>query len=114
MDFGKFLLGLQEPSWFPRLFFSLSALRYLAHPVASAASRGITLSPGLGITIGRVGQGGFSLPAATFLPVCLVSRRRLLIGLIFVAIMVGVLLLVRVCGMYTDGSPEQNMKFVRG
>ncbi len=47
------------------------------------------------------------------LATCLVSRRRLLTGLSFVAILVAVLLLVRVFGMTADSSVQENIKLVR-
>jgi hypothetical protein len=96
----------------PTIIFALIAARYLMHPVASAAAQGIVLPPGLGVTIARVGFGGFPLGCATFLITCLLSRRRLLTGLTFVAIMVVVLLLVRVFGMTADSTVRENMKLV--
>jgi len=97
----------------PTVIFTLIATRYLAHPVASAAAQGITLNPGLGVTIARVGLGGFPLGCSIFLATCLVSRRRLLTGLTFVAILVTVVLLVRVFGMQADSTVQENMKLVR-
>jgi hypothetical protein len=38
----------------PTVIFTLIATRYLAHSIASAAAQGITLNPGLGVTVGRV------------------------------------------------------------
>ena len=97
----------------PTLIFSLIALRYITNPVTSAAAQGITLNPGLGVTIGRVGLGGFPLGCAIFLATCLLSQRRLLTGLTFVSTVVAVLLVVRVFGMTADASIQENIKLVR-
>ena len=97
----------------PTVIFALIAVRYIAHPVASAAAQGIVLPPGSGVTIARVGLGGFPLGCAVFLAICLLSRQRLLIGLTFVAIMVSVVLAVRLFGMTTDSTIQENMKLVR-
>jgi len=45
----------------PTSIFTLIPTRYLANPVGSAAAQGIVLPPGLGVTIARVGLGGFPL-----------------------------------------------------
>lgn len=96
----------------PTVIFTLIAARYLAHPVVAAAAQGIVLPPGIGVTIARVGLGGFPLGCAVFLATCLVSTRRLLTGLTFVAIMMSVVLVVRVLGMTADSTVPENMKLV--
>jgi len=96
----------------PTTIFTLIATRYLAHPVASAAEQGITLNSGLGVTIARVGFGGFPLASAVFVATCLLSRQRLLTGLSFVWILDAVVLTVRVIGMNLDSTVQANMKLV--
>jgi hypothetical protein len=96
----------------PTVIFTLIAVRYLSHPVTSAAAQGITLNPGLGVTIARVGFGGFPLASALFLAICLLSRSRLLTGLSFVWILDAVILTVRVIGMNMDSTAQANMKLV--
>jgi hypothetical protein len=96
----------------PTIIFTLIGARYIAHPVASAAAQGIVLPAALGVTIARVGLGAFPLGCSVFLATCLLSRRRLLTALNFVAILVGVLLLVRVFGMTADSTVRENMKLV--
>jgi hypothetical protein len=96
----------------PTVIFALIAARYLANPVASAAAQGIVLPAGLGVTIARVGLGGFPLGCGIFLATCLWSRRRLLNGLTFVAIMVSVVLAVRIFGMVADSTVQANMRLV--
>jgi hypothetical protein len=97
----------------PTVIFSLIATRYLTHPVASAAAQGITFSSNLGLTISRIGLGGFPLACGIFVATCLLSRRRVLTGLTFVSILVGVVLIVRVAGMYADSTVAENLKLVR-
>ncbi len=96
----------------PTVIFTLIAARYLANPVASAAAQGIVLPPGLGVTIARVGLGGFPLGCSIFLATCLLSKRRLLTGLTFVVVMASVVLAVRIFGMVTDSTVQANMRLV--
>ena len=97
----------------PTIIFTLIATRYLAHPVASAAAQGIVLPPGMGVTIARVGLGGFPLGCAIFLATCVLSNRRLVMGLTFVSIMASVILVVRVFGMLADSTVQENLRLVR-
>jgi hypothetical protein len=96
----------------PTVIFALIAARYIAHPVASAAAQGIVLPPGLGVTIARVGLGGFPLGCSIFLATCLLSRWQVITGLTFVAIMASVVLAVRVFGMTTDSTVQENLHLV--
>ena len=96
----------------PTIIFALIAARYIAHPVASGAAQGIVLPPGLGVTIARVGLGGFPLGCSIFLATCLLSRRLLITGLTFVTIMVSVVLAVRLFGMAADSTVQENLKLV--
>ena len=96
----------------PTLIFTLVAARHLAHPVAAAAAQGIMLSTPLGGTIARVGLGGFPFGCALFMATCLVSKRRLLTGLNFVAILVGAVFVVRVFAMTADATVQENMRLV--
>jgi hypothetical protein len=97
----------------PTAIFVLIAARYLANPIGSAAAQGIVLPPGMGVTIARVGLGGFPLGCAIFLVTCLLSKQRLLTGLTFVAILAGVVLAVRVFGMIADSTVQANLRLVR-
>jgi hypothetical protein len=96
----------------PTLILTLIAFRHIAHPVAAAAAQGITLPTALGVTIARVGLGGFPLGCAIFMVTCLVSTRRLLTGLNFVAILIGVVLVVRIFAMNADATVHENVKLV--
>jgi|SRR5690242_12066547 hypothetical protein len=96
----------------PTIIFTLIAARHIARPVQAAAAEGISLNSPLGITITRVGLGGFPLGCAIFTFFCLLSTRRILTGLLFVWNMVGVLLGVRVIGILADGTARQNLRLV--
>jgi len=97
----------------PTIILALIAHRYLADPIGSAAAQCIVLPPGLGVTIARVGFGGFPLACSIFLATCLFSTRRLLTGLSFVGLLMTVILTVRVFGMEADSTVRENMKLVR-
>ena len=97
----------------PTLIFALIATRYIAHPVESAATQGIVLPPGLGVTIARVGLGGFPLGCSIFLATCWLSRRRMITGLTFVGIMTSVILAVRLFGMAADSTVRENLHLVQ-
>jgi len=75
----------------PTTIFLLISLRTIADPAGSTEEQGISLNSPLGYTILRVGFGGFPLAFAIIVLACLVSTRRLLTGLSFVATLVTVL-----------------------
>lgn len=96
----------------PILIFGMIASRYLFHPVQAATAVGISFVTPLGMTIARVGFGAFPLACSLFTLSCLLSSRRLLTGLGFVATVMGAVLVVRVFGMLADGTIEENMHLV--
>ncbi len=93
--------------------FIMIALEPLAHPAANAAAQGIAFTSSLGPTVFRVSFAGFPLGCAAFLAYCLLSSRRTLTGLIFSALVLGILLLVRIYGMEIDSSVQQSMPLVK-
>jgi hypothetical protein len=64
------------------------------------------------MTIARVGFGAFPLACSLFTLSCLLSSRRLLTGLGFVATVMSAALVVRVFGMLADGTTKENMHLV--
>src|SRR6476646_5744121 len=101
---------LRHTVWFGRivllvatLLFSLIALRNLLDPVGSGAPHGITFGSAAGVTVARVGFGGFPLAFAIILASCLAAQRRLLAGLGFLAVLAIVVTAVRVLGLVMDG-----------
>ena len=98
---------------FPTVIFALIASRYLFDPIQAGAAVGIALNTPMAITVARVGFGGFPLACSLFTLSCLVSTRRILTGLGFVALIMAVALIVRVSGMRVDGSIRENLGLVR-
>jgi hypothetical protein len=93
--------------------FIMISIEPLAHPAANAAAQGIAFTSSLGATIFRVSFAGFPLGCAAFLAYCLLSGRRTLTGLIFSALILGILLVVRVYGMEVDSTVQQSMPLVK-
>ncbi len=93
--------------------FVMIAVEPLAHPLANAAAQSIAFTSSLGLTVFRVSFAGFPLGCAAFLAYCLLSNRRTLTGLIFAALILGTLLLVRIYGMEIDSTVQQSMPLVK-
>lgn len=93
--------------------FIVIAIQPITRPAASAAAQGIAFTSSLGPTVFRVSFGGFPLGCAVFLVYCLISNHRTLIGLIFSALVLGMLLVVRIYGMEAGSSVEQSMPLVK-
>ena len=93
--------------------FIMIAVEPLIHPAANAAAQGIAFTSSVGPTVFRVSFAGFPLGCAAFLAYCLLSSRRTLIGLIFSALVLGTLLLVRIYGMEIDSTVQQSMPLVK-
>jgi hypothetical protein len=89
--------------------FTAISTRFLLDPVHSAAARGIVFSSNAGITVARVGFGAFPLAFAIILLTCLVSRRRILLGIYMVLTIDAVALAVRTIGMVIDNSVKENI-----
>jgi hypothetical protein len=96
----------------PTLILALIASRYLLNPVQAATSAGISFVAPLGLTVARVGLGAFPLACSLFTLSCLISSRRLLTGLGFVATVMSAALVVRIFGMLADGTSKENLHLV--
>ena len=101
---------LRHTIWFSRvvllaatLLFSMIALQHLLDPVRAVAPHEITLGSAAGVTVVRVGLGGFPLGFAIILATCLAAERRLLAGLGFLAVVAIVVTAARVLGLVLDG-----------
>ena len=92
--------------------FTLISFQPLVHPAASAAEQGMAFTSSLGPTVFRVAFAGFPLGCAAYLVYCLSSNRRTLAGLIFSALLLGIVLIVRLYGMEADSSVQQSMPLV--
>jgi hypothetical protein len=96
----------------PTVIFALIAMRYILNPATAAATVGITLTTPLAATILRIGFGAFPLGFSIFTLLCLISSRRILIGLGFVSIMLGVALGVRIFGTVIDGTLRESVSLI--
>jgi hypothetical protein len=97
----------------PTVVFSLIAVKYLADPVGTAAAFKISLGSAAAVTNMRVGFGAFPLGFALILMSCLVSARRHLMGLWFVATIIGVATGARLLGIMLDGPASQSLMVLR-
>jgi serine protease DegS len=70
---------------FPALLFLSIGIRDLSNIVTVMGGRGIAFTSGNGVTVARVGFGGFPLGCGLFLLGCVPFERRLLAALAFVA-----------------------------
>ena len=86
------------------VLFTLIAGRYMLHPVQAAAAVGISFTSPNGITVARVGFAAFPLSLALLALLCLISRKRLLLGLHMAIIILAVVMLVRAVGVALDHS----------
>jgi hypothetical protein len=93
--------------------FSMIGLRYIADPVHASAATGVTLTSALAFTTTRVGSGAFPLGFAIFTFACLISTRRLLVGVSLVATVITTAIVVRIFGLIADGAaPDSTRLFI--
>lgn len=97
----------------PVVIFLAVAARNLSDPVGASAALGISLTTPEAITTTRIGFGAFPLAFALFLAACLVSGRRLLIGLALAATVTAVATAVRAVGIALDGTAAQSVKLLQ-
>jgi len=95
------------------VIFSLIAEKYLADPVATAATFKISLGSAAAVTNMRVGFGAFPLGFALVTLGCLVSGRRHLMGLWFVMTVIGAATAARLLGLVVDGPAQESLKVLR-
>ena len=88
---------------------SLISRKFIGHPVDAAAASDMTLGSPIAITNMRASFGAFPLGCALFVLVCLVTSSLRKTGLIFVALIVGTALVVRVFGVVADGTFAESL-----
>jgi len=105
--------------WFSRavllaalVVLGLISRKFVGDPVGSATASGITLSTPLGITNMRASFGAFPLGCALFVLVCLVTSSLRKTGLVFVMLVIGTALAVRVLGIVLDGTLAESLRLV--
>jgi len=89
---------------------SLISSKFISHPVDAAAASNMTLGSPLAITNMRASFGAFPLGCALFVLVCLLTSNLRQTGLVFVALIVGTALVVRVFGIVADGTLAESMR----
>ena len=101
--------------WFSRLvlllatiILTLIATKFILNPTAAATAAHMTLESPLAVTNMRASFGAFPLACAIVTLLCLVSVRRRTAGLGFIAILIGIVLVVRVFGILHDGTLVQS------
>lgn len=95
------------------VLFTLIGLRYLSDPVGKAAADGIVLGSVTAVSRLRVAFSAFPLGFAAILFGCLISTRRLLLGLVALATLIGVVTAIRGLGILVDGSAGEALKLLR-
>ena len=90
--------------------FTMIGLRYIADPVNAAAATGATLNSGLAATTTRVGFGAFPLAFAIFSFACLLSTRRLRVGVSLVLTVIATAIVVRLISIAADGMVPQSAR----
>jgi hypothetical protein len=93
----------------PLAIFILLTVRIITDPVRSATDHGMAFISPVGLTNYRSGNGGIFLGFAIFTLSCLVSTRRALVGLTFVAIMMGVILVLRSISAVVDATVSEQV-----
>ena len=103
--------------WISRvvLVFALTVLalisrKFISSPVDAAAASDMTLGSPLAITNMRASFGAFPLGCALFVAVCLFTSSLRKTGLVFVALIVGTALAVRVFGIVADGTLAESLQ----
>lgn len=106
--------------WFNRLLLAAAmvimtmiALRNLRDPVGATQPIGIEFTSPAGVTVARVGFGGFPLGFAIALLACVISTKRLLTGVSLVAAVIGAATIARVQGLLVDGPTTYNLLLLR-
>ena len=111
---------LRHTLWFNRAVLAAATmlmtsigLRGLLDPVDSSAQHAITLGSAAGVTVARVGFGGFPLAVAIILLGCVVAERRLLTGLAVLAVVAVVIAVARLLGLVLDGAAPFTVRVLK-
>jgi fucose permease len=106
--------------WFSRVLLTAAAFimvmiafRNLRDPIGATQPIGIVLASPTGMTVVRVGFGGFPLGFAVALIACMISTERLLSGLYLLAAVIGAATFARIQGLVLDGVTSYNVGLLR-
>src|SRR5258708_2270254 len=89
---------------------ALIGRKFIGDPLEAAAASDITLRSPFAITNMRASFGAFPLGCALFALVCLVTSSLRRTGLVFVALIVGTALAVRIFGIIADGTLAESLR----
>jgi hypothetical protein len=111
---------LRHTVWFNRVVLSAATLlmgsigfRGLFDPVRMSAQHAITLGSAAGVTVARVGFGGFPMALAIILLACVAAERRLLMGLAILAVVAVVITAARLLGLALDGAAPFTVRVLK-
>jgi hypothetical protein len=93
--------------------FTTLAWPALVDPVQAAAAHGVSIGSVEALSRVRIGFGAVPLASAIIAFVCLVWPRRILTGLYFVLIWVGVITVVRIIGVTINGPNDFDLRVLR-
>jgi hypothetical protein len=89
---------------------TLISRKFISNPIDAAAASDMTLGSPLAVTNMRASFGAFPLGCALFVLVCLVTSSLRRTGLVFVAVIVGTALVVRIFGVVADGTLTESLR----
>jgi hypothetical protein len=88
----------------PLALITLLATRAIFDPVHMALEHGWTMDSEVGVTNYRSGNGGLLLVCAIIIAWSLLATRRHVLGLFFIAVLMGVILAVRLVSVIIDST----------
>ena len=91
------------------VILALIGRKFIGDPVGAATASDMTLGSPLAVTNMRASFGAFPLGCALFVLICLVTSSLRKTGLIFVALIIGTALAVRIFGTLADGGLAQSV-----
>ena len=92
------------------VILTLIGRKFIGDPVGAAADSNMALNSALAVTNMRASFGAFPLGCALFVLVCLLTPSLRRTGLVFVALIVGTALVVRIFGIVADGTFAESLR----
>jgi Domain of unknown function (DUF4345) len=92
------------------IVLTLIGRKFIGDPVGAAEASNMALGSPLAITNMRASFGAFPLGCALFVLVCLVTSSLRKTGLMFVALIIGTALAVRIFGVVADGTLAESSR----
>jgi Domain of unknown function (DUF4345) len=92
------------------IVLTLISGKFIGHPMDAATASNMTLGSPLAITNMRASFGAFPLGCALFVLVCLFTSSLRKTGLLFVMLIIGTALAVRIFGVVADGTLAESLR----